>query len=349
MNYEQGKLVLITGATGHVGHAVLLRALSAGYQVRITLREPSKAALIRDSLPGRDHLHRLSFVTVCDFTQRGAFDEALQDVSYIIHIASPLQRPAYTDYNRDIIAPTVQGTSNLLHSALNHPTVQRIVITSSTSAILDINPTNNLPLTPSDHPISPTHRHPNYGPDFITTSEHAYIAAKTAALNLASAFRAQNSPHFDIIHLLPGYVFGPKGLATTPREAISGSNVFGIGLVMRKGSWRDWVVEAMSCHVDDIAEAHVNALDPRVAGNQDFILSVPFRPEEVKSIIRKRFPEEGDMVKEGIFAGGNEYYRWFHVSYDVSSSEEMLLGRKLRGIEEQIVDSAKQVLALVKN
>ncbi|PYI12627.1 NAD(P)-binding protein [Aspergillus sclerotiicarbonarius CBS 121057] len=341
MSQPQGKLVLLTGATGHVGHAVLLRALEAGYQMRITVRESSQAGPIRQSVADKDHdLNQLSFTTIPDLTEPGVFDNALQGVTHIIHIASPLARPSCTDFNRDIIAPSVDGTANLLSSALQHPTIQRIIITSSTSAIVDITDLSQSPAPP----IPPTHRHPNYPPEFITTSEHAYVAAKTAALNLTDAFRTQQSPHFEIINLLPGYVFGSKGLATSPKQVISGSNVFGIGLAMRKGSWRDLVIEAMSCHVDDLADAHVNALDQRVPGNQDFILSVPFEPGAVREIVRERFPEA--VGEGGVLVGGDESYRWFHLSYDVTNSEKVLLQREMKGIEEQIVDTARQVLDL---
>ena len=88
-------LVLVTGATGHVGFAVLIATLKSGYRVRAAVRSAAKASVI-SSNPVVKSLNlptsSLTFVTVPDLTLPGAYDSAAQDVDYIIHVASPIHR-----------------------------------------------------------------------------------------------------------------------------------------------------------------------------------------------------------------------------------------------------------------
>src|ERR1700712_1023545 len=95
-------LVLITGATGHVGFTVLTTALKSGYQVRAAVRSPAKGTAISSNLAVQSlHLpvSSLSFITVPDLTVPGAYDLAVQEVDYIIHVASPI--PAGGEYTQE--------------------------------------------------------------------------------------------------------------------------------------------------------------------------------------------------------------------------------------------------------
>ncbi|KAH7327333.1 hypothetical protein BKA65DRAFT_597878 [Rhexocercosporidium sp. MPI-PUGE-AT-0058] len=75
-------------------------------------------------------------VVVPDIAIKGAFDEALKDVVEVLHIVSPT--PALTeDPENDIILPALNGTTSILNSALLHPSITRIVITSSVVAIMN--------------------------------------------------------------------------------------------------------------------------------------------------------------------------------------------------------------------
>lgn len=61
----------------------------------------------------------------------GTFDEAVESVEGIAHIASPFHYKV-TDPHRDLINPAVNGTIGLLESARKFgKDVKRIVITSS--------------------------------------------------------------------------------------------------------------------------------------------------------------------------------------------------------------------------
>ncbi|KAF7548167.1 hypothetical protein G7Z17_g7232 [Cylindrodendrum hubeiense] len=347
-------LVLLTGATGHVGFAVLLKALESGYNVRVVLRDMSKADSIRCSDPVQKALSSvdaamLSFVLVADITSPGAFDSVMKDVTYVVHVASPIDRGKFKDLQAELIEPAMKGTMNVLNSARAVPSVRRVVITSSTSAIA-----HHLSPPAPGACVAPSDRLSDRRPDTATRGgDEAYSAGKVAALNATDLFLlAANDLHFDVINIMPSYVFGPKGLATSPKDVINGSNVFGIGLALLKESWTSVRIDAASCHVDDVAEVHIRALGYEESGplplrpgtHRDFTLAVPFRPEEVREIIMKAFPSQL-WEDEGAVFGAKGVYEWYHVDYDVTATEA-LLGRKLKSFEEQIASSGAQVFQI---
>lgn len=103
-------------------------------------------------------------MVVPDITIDGAFDNVLQDVKYVLHIASPVpgavspsrslcpqvfldfssltsyayQLPQSDDLEKSFIVPAQKGTLNLLRSAAKNSSVRRIVVTSSMAAILPL-------------------------------------------------------------------------------------------------------------------------------------------------------------------------------------------------------------------
>jgi uncharacterized protein YbjT (DUF2867 family) len=93
-----GQLVFITGATGFVGFAVLLEALKANYRVRISVRRASQVEELKSHHLIAPFASKLEAVVVPDITAEGAFDAALEGVTYIEHVASPLPKPVYTPY-----------------------------------------------------------------------------------------------------------------------------------------------------------------------------------------------------------------------------------------------------------
>jgi hypothetical protein len=116
--------VFITGATGFIGAHVALSALKAGYNVRLSVRREAQIESLRRALGA--FANKLDFVVVSDYTKSGAFDTALKDTDYVIHVASPLAKP-----NEDLLTPAVKGTTSILESASRTPTIKKVVITAS--------------------------------------------------------------------------------------------------------------------------------------------------------------------------------------------------------------------------
>lgn len=263
-------LVLITGATGHLGFRVLRTALEAGYPVRAAVRSEQKATILKNKpvLQVTSGVQNLSFVTVPDFLVPGAFDEAVKGTKYIIHVASPLASKVpqdAEDFDRIVVQPAVQGTLGVFESTRKSGSIRRIVVTSSTAAIAPMSAFTSS----GDQALSADNRVPEpEGP--FENSMMAYIASKVAALNRAEAWIEATKPSFDVIHIHPSFIFGRDDTATSTEDFMTGTNSIPLNIVLGKtndlwpNNWND---------VADTAKIHVLSLDEKIPGNQSFFAS----------------------------------------------------------------------------
>ena len=103
--------------------------------MRGTVRSQRKADQIRQKYPNAKE--QLELFVVEDIQTEGAFDNLLDDIHGICHVASPFHfRPQ--DNERDLLRPAINGTINLLNSALKAKFLKRIVITSTMATISHI-------------------------------------------------------------------------------------------------------------------------------------------------------------------------------------------------------------------
>ncbi|KAI9776495.1 MAG: hypothetical protein M1839_009529 [Geoglossum umbratile] len=323
-------LVLITGVTGHVGFRTLIHALGAGYAVRAAVRSQAKATTIltHPQIQNLDPGPRLSFVIVRDLAAPHAYDEAVQGVHYIIHIASPLMAGRdvpLSQWEAYFIRPAVRGTLGMLEAANKSGTVRRVVITSSIVALVPVSRLNGLER--SERQVLPTDRAP-FVPGPYKTEFAAYAASKISALQHAESWIRKNQPEFDVIHLHPSFVEGRNDLALTPRDAVKGTNalILGIALGKKLGS-----TASTSVHNEDVARAHVQALDPDILGNASYILSQKASWADVRAIVQRRFP---DAVQKRILPN-NGSADTHDVPVDTSATE-MMFGFTHLGFEEQV-------------
>ncbi len=124
-------LVFVTGATGFIGAQVTAAALRAQYRVRLSVRRESQIDSLKQVF--NEHADKLDFVVVPDYTVSGAFDAALKDVEFVIHIASPLAIPG-----QDLLTPAVKGTTSVLEAASRTPSVKKVVITASVASFIPL-------------------------------------------------------------------------------------------------------------------------------------------------------------------------------------------------------------------
>ena len=125
--------VLLTGISGFLGGHVALQLLNAGYIVRGSVRNLSRADKVKATLAkaGSD-ISRLEFVAL-DLEKDEGWDAAMEGVRFVQHTASPFVLQMPEDKN-DLIRPAVEGTERALNAALA-ANVERIVLTSSMAAI----------------------------------------------------------------------------------------------------------------------------------------------------------------------------------------------------------------------
>ncbi|PYI09174.1 putative cinnamoyl-CoA reductase [Aspergillus sclerotiicarbonarius CBS 121057] len=332
-------LILLTGATGLIGFRILLEILKSDtYDVRIAVRSQEKAESILSN-PAIQNLspgNRLSTITIPDFTDSNAFHSALKDITYVIYAGSPVPVLGF-DPMTQVWTPSIAGPANLLSTALQHPNIKRIIITSSIVGTLDPIP------NPSITGTATTRIHLPTIPSTFTNIWEAYILAKITELNNTDTFIRTKRPHFSIAHVMPGYVHGHDHLVQDAETARTKQSSCGMLLRGFTGLENPNPMHGGFVHIDDLALVHLKALElePTPDTPRSFGACTVVDFSRVWEIVEKRFPK---AVTEGTFKRGQ--YHTLPISYD-SSETERILGIKLRPFEDAVCDIAVQYLQLM--
>lgn len=122
-----------------IGFKIMTLLLEAGYNVRAAVRDQAGFNKISTLPPVFRHSSQLTCTVVPDITVPGAYDEAVQDVEYIIHVASPLVGHVQ-EGNPEVsyLQPAIRGSVRILESAVQVSKIRRIVITGSILSIASI-------------------------------------------------------------------------------------------------------------------------------------------------------------------------------------------------------------------
>lgn len=264
-------LVLLTGPTGFVGAHVFRALLSNGYRVRGTIRRESGANFLRKEYPS--HTNDMEFVVVPDIQSVGALDEATKDVDYICHVASPYFLNA-TDPIKELVEPAVNGTKNVVASALKSKKLKRMTIMSSFASVNDIFKARRPGYTYTAEDWDP-----------VTEEQAAkdgvlgYHASKTFAERAAWNMWKESKPAWDLVTFCPPMIYGPpihevhkehgiEGLNTSVKkllQSIMGKDAAFAPKVATPGlpAWVD---------VRDVAKAHVASLHLPKGTSERFLL-----------------------------------------------------------------------------
>jgi uncharacterized protein YbjT (DUF2867 family) len=89
MTFQSSDIVLVTGGNGHVSQHVLQQLLSIpnGPTVRTSVRSVSSVSKLKIAFSSNP---KLEIIQIPGLNTPNAFDAALQNVTHLAHIASPL-------------------------------------------------------------------------------------------------------------------------------------------------------------------------------------------------------------------------------------------------------------------
>jgi nucleoside-diphosphate-sugar epimerase len=128
-------IVFITGATGFIGSQILENVLKAGHYARISVRKDSQVGELKEIFAS--YADKLDFVVIPDIATPIAFDQALNNVKYVIHVASPMPS-ADGDVQKAYVEPAVNATEAILEAANITPSVERVIIMASAVALMPL-------------------------------------------------------------------------------------------------------------------------------------------------------------------------------------------------------------------
>lgn len=131
-------LVLVTGGTGFLAGWIIVLLFRQGYRVRATVRTLSRATQITSTLRAADGVTESQIsslqVVQADLVKDDGWAEAVKDVTYVLHVASPFPA-ALPKHEDELIIPAREGTLRVLRAARDSGTVTRVVMTSSFAAV----------------------------------------------------------------------------------------------------------------------------------------------------------------------------------------------------------------------
>ena len=140
MSVFKDKILLITGGTGSFGNAVLRRFLDSDIrEIRIFSRDEKKQDDMRHYLQAQrpDVFNKVKFY-IGNVRQREAVDFAMGGVDYVFSAAALKQVPSCEFFPMEAVRTNVEGTNNVLLSAIAHG-VKNVVVLSTDKAAYPIN------------------------------------------------------------------------------------------------------------------------------------------------------------------------------------------------------------------
>ncbi|MEO7326799.1 MAG: NAD-dependent epimerase/dehydratase family protein [Dokdonella sp.] len=183
--------VLVTGAAGFLGRAVVAALRATGKSVRVLVRNPAAAKAFGDDVQ----------VLIGDLGDPRAVDHAVDGARQVFHVGAAMRGSP-----RAFEAGTVWGTRNVIDACLAHAT-QRLVYVSSMSVF--------------DHagrdPAATMNEQSALEPH--AQRRGAYTQTKLTAENLVN--RAIRDKRLPAVIIRPGQIFGPGAERATPNGTLA--------------------------------------------------------------------------------------------------------------------------------
>ncbi|GHB52066.1 hypothetical protein GCM10010377_48970 [Streptomyces viridiviolaceus] len=236
---------LVTGATGYVAGWIVKGLLDAGVTVHAAVRDPRNTGKVQHLLDAADASPGTLRLFASDLLHDDSYTEAMQGCRIVIHTASPFVR-SVRDPQRDLVDPAVRGTRNVLGTANEVGSVERVVLTSSFAAM--IGDAQDILKVPGRIVTEET---------WNTTSSltrEPYSYSKTLAEQEAWRI-AQAQDRWRLVTINPGLVIGPALNAAPTSESFTIAKEMASGK-MRLGAPR---IALTVVDVREVAYAHLAA------------------------------------------------------------------------------------------
>lgn len=197
-------MILVTGANGFLGRAVVERLLQRGESHMRCLVRSDRSI---ESLEATCRKYSSARVEICrgDLTSTHDAATATSGVSAIYHLAAEMRGAP-----SDLFMNTVVGSKNLLEAAI-HASTARIVLVSS----FGVYGTSGLARGACVDETTPLEQHPE--------RRDVYSHCKLRQEQLFWEYRHEH--RFELVVLRPGVVYGPGGTAISSRV---GLHIFGV-------------------------------------------------------------------------------------------------------------------------
>ncbi|KAJ0964983.1 hypothetical protein J5N97_026121 [Dioscorea zingiberensis] len=294
--------ICVTGASGFVASWLVKRLLESGYHVIGTVRDPGNSKKVAHLWELQGAKERLQLVKA-ELTIEGSFDRAIMGCEGVFHTACPVA---------EILDPAISGTLNVLRSCKKNPSLKRVVLTSSSSAIritADVDP--NLPLSESSWSSV----------ELCERLQLWYALAKIQSEKAAWEFAKENN--IDLVVVLPSFVIGP----CLPHDlCLTASDVLGLlkerfSLYGRMGY----------VHIDDVARCHILVYEETSAKGRYLCSSSVLDNHELAVLLSERYPWLPIPKRF-------EDYYGVRPSYQFNTSKLQDMGFKFKGIGDMFDD-----------
>ncbi|CAA7037062.1 unnamed protein product [Microthlaspi erraticum] len=265
-----GNVVCVTGASGYIASWIVKLLLLQGYTVRATVRNPTDAKKTEHLLALDGAKERLKLFKA-DLLEECSFEEAIKGCDAVFHTASPVKFDV-KDPQTELIDPALKGIMNVLNTCKRAPSVKRVIVTSSTSAVC-------VRQLESTDVVDETFFS---DPSLCTKMKLWYPLAKTLAENAAWKFAKENG--LDMVVMNPGFIIGPLLQPTLNFsveiivDIMNGKNPF-------NSSHYKFV------DVRDVALAHVKALETPSANGRYIMDGPSMKTHDIKEILLESFPD----------------------------------------------------------
>ncbi|KAI2470718.1 NAD(P)-binding protein [Annulohypoxylon bovei var. microspora] len=327
--------VLNVGGSGFIASHVIDVFLNDGFDVVATARSDEKGrSIVNSALPLQRE--RLSYAVVGDVAEDGTFDSVFEKDSafdYVIHTASPYTLNVQ-DPIKDLLDPAIKGTTGILKSVKAHaPTVKRVVITSSSAAI--INPLKHAKA------YDETHWAP-WNLDDIHIPKRAYETSKVLSEKAAWNFVQTERPNFDLTTVNCTFTFGPPQRSLSSLDAMNTSNHRIRDMVRgkMKGGLPPTVPVFTFVDVRDVAQAHLRAITvPEAGGNRFYVVGGHFSNKRIADVIRSSYPE----LAAGLPEDSHDDLPADVYKFDNSKSRRVL-GLEYTSLETSVRDTVQSIL-----